>query len=73
MIMMKICTAPECSYTFLHLTLQEYMVVLHIAIKQPDSLESLHIILSTVAIRFFAGICHHAVLRTCYRVMLPSA
>ena len=55
---LNVCTGPECSYTFLHLTLQEYMAALHIALTQPGSLKSLRI-LSTVATRFFAGICHH--------------
>ena len=29
---LKVCRGPGCSYSFLHLTLQEYMVAVHIAI-----------------------------------------
>ena len=29
---LNVCTGRECSYTFLHLTLQEYMAALYIAI-----------------------------------------
>ena len=31
----NVCTGPGCSYSFLHLTLQEYLTALHIAIANP--------------------------------------
>ena len=55
---LNVCRGPECSYTFLHLTLQEYMAALHIAITQPDG-DNLGSLQSTVVTRFFAGICYH--------------
>ena len=32
----NVCTGPGCSYSFLHLTLQEYLTALHIAIVNPS-------------------------------------
>ena len=31
---LNVCTGPGCSYSFLHLTLQEYLTALHIAIVE---------------------------------------
>ena len=35
----NVCTGPVCSYSFLHLTLQEYLTALHIAIENPSDFE----------------------------------
>ena len=46
-------------YTFLHLTLQEYMAGLHIAIVSPSGLDRATIESGRhdVVVRFLAGIC----------------
>ena len=36
---MSVCTGPGCSYTFLHIALQEYLTALHIAIVNPSDFE----------------------------------
>ena len=57
---LNVCTGRECSYTFLHLTLQEYMAALYIAIERPSSLDwamfksGRH----DVVVRFLAGLCY---------------
>ena len=56
---LNVCTGRECSYTFLHLTLQEYMAALYKAIKCPRALNwamfksGRH----NVVMRFLAGMC----------------
>ena len=49
----------ECSYTFLHLTLQEYMAALHIALVYPSDFDLDWLIHERVVVRFLAGICRH--------------
>ena len=56
---LNVCTGPECSYTFLHLTLQEYMAALYIAISGRDDGKLIQPRGSDVVMRFFAGICRH--------------
>ena len=55
----NVCTGPGCSYSFLHLTLQEYLTALHIAIVNPSGVEWLNE--GSVVVRFLAGIilCRH--------------
>ena len=36
---LNVCTGPGCSYSFLHLTLQEYLTALHIAIVNPSGFD----------------------------------
>ena len=55
---LNVCTGPECSYTFLHLTLQEYMAALYIAINGHDDGRLIQS-RGSVVMRFFAGICRH--------------
>ena len=55
---LNVSTGPECSYSFLHLTLQEYLTALHIAIVNPKLLvKSLKE--GGVVMRFLAGMCNH--------------
>ena len=57
---LNVCRGPECSYTFLHLTLQEYMAALYIAIYGTSSDEyMLTESDSPIVMRFFVGICRH--------------
>ena len=58
---LNVCTGRECSYTFLHLTLQEYLAALYIAILCPSGLDwemfrrgKHHV---HVVVRFLAGLC----------------
>ena len=55
---LNVCTGPGCSYSFLHLTLQEYLTALHIAIVNPSGFE-LAELLGSVVVRFLAGICRN--------------
>ena len=50
---------PKCSYAFLHLTLQEYMAALHIALVYPSDFDLDWLIHERVVVRFLAGICRH--------------
>ena len=56
---LNVCTGRECSYTFLHLTLQEYMAALYIAIVCPSGLDRamLRSGRHDVVVRFLAGMC----------------
>ena len=56
---LNVCTGHEWSYTFLHLTLQEYMVALYIAIVSPSGLDRAMIESGRhdVVVRFLAGMC----------------
>ena len=58
---LNVCTGRECSYTFLHLTLQEYMTALYIAIVCPSGLDWAVIKSDShdvvVMVRFLAGMC----------------
>ena len=52
------CTGPECSYSFLHLTLEEYLTALHIAIVNPSGFELVEWLKEdSVVVRFLAGMC----------------
>ena len=55
---LNVCTGPGCSYSFLHLTLQEYLTALHMAIANPKccKLEQ-----KSLVARFLAGLCRHVV------------
>ena len=56
----NVCTGPGCSYSFLHLTLQEYLTALHIAIVNPSGFELVEWLKEgSVVVRFLAGICRH--------------
>ena len=55
---LNVCTGPGCSYSFLHLTLQEYLTALHIAIVNPSGFE-LPVRVDSVVVRFLAGMCRH--------------
>ena len=56
----NVCTGPGCSYSFLHLTLQEYLTALHIAIVNPSGFELVEWLKGdSVVVRFLAGICRH--------------
>ena len=50
---LNVSTGPECSYSFLHLTLQEYLAALDIAFKNGFVEKSL----GRNVLRFLAGIC----------------
>ena len=56
---LNVCTGPECSYTFLHLTLQEYMAALYIALMQPSDLNLDTLENKDVVVRFLAGLSRH--------------
>ena len=52
----NVCTGPGCSYSFLHLTLQEYLTALHIAIVNPSGFELVEWLEEgSVVVRFLAG------------------
>ena len=61
----NVFTGPGCSYSFLHLTLQEYLTALHIAIVNPSGLFELVEWLwewlkeGSVVVRFLAGMYRH--------------
>ena len=55
----NVCTGPGCSYSFLHLTLQEYLTALHIAIVNPSGLELAEWLKERSVVRFLAGMCRH--------------
>ena len=55
-----VCTGPGCSYFFLHVTLQEYLAALHIAIVNPDGFELVEWLKEgSVVVRFLAGMYRH--------------
>ena len=57
---MNVCTGPGCSYSFLHLTLQEYLTALHIAIVNPSGFELAEWLKEgSVVVRFLAGMYRH--------------
>ena len=62
----NVCTGPGCSYSFLHLTLQEYLTALHIAIVNPSAGFELVKWLreGSFVVRFLAGMCRHFVYRS---------
>ena len=56
----NVCTGPGCSYSFLHLTLQEYLTALHIAIVNPSGFELVEWQEErSVVVRFLAGMYRH--------------
>ena len=56
----NVCTGPGCSYSFLHLTLQEYLTALHIAIMNPSGFKLVEWLKEgSVVVRFLAGMCRH--------------
>ena len=56
----NVCTGPGCSYSFLHLTLQEYLTALHIAIVNPSGFELVEWLnKDSVVVRFLAGMYRH--------------
>ena len=57
----NVCTGPGCSYSFLHLTLEEYLTALHIAIANPSDFEMFEWLVKedSVVVRFLAGMCRH--------------
>ena len=56
----NVCIGPGCSYSFLHLTLQEYLTALHIAIVNPSGFELVEWLKGdSVVVRFLAGVCRH--------------
>ena len=56
----NVCTGPGCSYSFLHLTLQEYLTALHIAIVNPSGFELVEWLKEGgVVVRFLAGMYRH--------------
>ena len=53
---LNVCTGPGCSYSFLHLTLQEYLTALHVAIVNPSGFELEEWLeVGSVVVRFLAG------------------
>ena len=58
---LNVCTGPGCSYSFLHLTLQEYLTALHIAIVNPSGFKLVEWLVGedSVIVRFLAGMCRH--------------
>ena len=55
----NVCTGPGCSYSFLHLTLQEYLTALHIAIVNPSGFELVEWLKEGSVVRFLAGMYRH--------------
>ena len=56
----NVCTGPGCSYSFLHLTLQEYLTALHIAIVNPSCFKLVEWLKEgSVVVRFLAGMYRH--------------
>ena len=56
----NVCTGPGCSYSFLHLTLQEYLTALHISIVNPSGFELVEWLKEgSVVVRFLAGMYRH--------------
>ena len=56
----NVFTGPGCSYSFLHLTLQEYLTALHIAIVNPSGFELVEWLKEgSVVVRFLAGMYRH--------------
>ena len=57
----NVCTGPGCSYSFLHLTLQEYLTALHIAVVNPSNfdLEAWLVEHDSIVVRFLAGMYRH--------------
>ena len=56
----NVCTGPGCSYSFLHLTLQEYLSALHIAIVNPSGFQLVKWLKEgSVVVRFLAGMYRH--------------
>ena len=52
----NVSTGPGCSYSFLHLTLQEYLTALHIAIVNPSGFKLVEWLEEgSVVVRFLAG------------------
>ena len=57
---LNVCTGPGCSYSFLHLTLQEYLTALLIAIVNPSGFELVEWLKEgSVVVRFLAGMYRH--------------
>ena len=57
---LNVCTGPECSFSFLHLTLGEYLAALHIAIENPIGFRLVEWLEeSSVVVRFLAGLYQH--------------
>ena len=56
----NVCTGPECSYSFLHISIQEYLTALHIAIVNPSGFELVKWLKEgSVVVRFLAGMYRH--------------
>ena len=56
----NVCTGPGCSYSFLHLTLQEYLTALHIAIVNPSGFDLVEWLEEdSVVVKFLAGMYRH--------------
>ena len=59
---LNVCTGPGCSYSFLHLTLLEYLSALHIVIGNLSVFELVDWLKEgSIVLRFLAGICRHDV------------
>ena len=57
---LNVSTGPGCSYSFLHLTLEEYLTALHIAIVNPSGFKLVEWLGNdSVVLRFLAGMCRH--------------
>ena len=57
---LNVCTGPGCSYSFLHLTLQEFLTALHIAIVNLSGFELVKWLKEgSVVVRFLAGMYRH--------------
>ena len=57
---LNVIIGPGCSYSFLHLTLQEFLTAFYIAIVNPSDFElAKWLNEGSVVVRFLAGICNH--------------
>ena len=57
---LNVCTGPGCSYSFLNLTLEEYLTALHVAIVDPSGFEMIELLVeNNIVLRFLAGMCRH--------------
>ena len=56
----NVCTGPGCSYSFLHLTLQEYLTALYIAIVNPSGFKLVEWLKEgSVVVKLLAGMNRH--------------
>ena len=58
---LNVCIGPGCSYSFLHLTLQEYLAALHVVAIANLKCYEIELEPQSLFMRFLAGLCRHDV------------